>query len=43
VILGAGTAELVAALVLGTEPPFEPAPFDPARVDRDPAGRFRQT
>jgi glycine oxidase len=31
VILGGGTAELVAALVLGDEPPFDPAPFDPMR------------
>ena len=31
VILGAGTAELVAALVLGGEPPFDPEPFDTAR------------
>ncbi len=33
VILGAGSAELAAALILGTEPPFDPAPFDPARFD----------
>ena len=31
VILGAGSAEQVAALILGAEPPFEPAPFDPLR------------
>ena len=31
VILGAGSAELAAALILGTEPPIEPAPFDPGR------------
>ena len=31
VILGAGSAELAAALVLGDDPPFEPAPFDPMR------------
>jgi glycine/D-amino acid oxidase-like deaminating enzyme len=31
VILGAGTAELVAAQLLGGEPPFDPAPFDPRR------------
>jgi glycine/D-amino acid oxidase-like deaminating enzyme len=37
VILGAGTAELAAALVLGAEPPFDPAPFDPARFDREGA------
>ena len=43
VILGAGTAELVAALVLGTEPPVDPAPFDPARFDREGAGSFTQT
>ncbi|MGZ4130927.1 MAG: NAD(P)/FAD-dependent oxidoreductase [Actinomycetota bacterium] len=31
VILGAGTGRLVASIVLGTEPPFDPAPFDPMR------------
>jgi glycine/D-amino acid oxidase-like deaminating enzyme len=31
VILGAGSAELAAALILGTESPFDLAPFDPAR------------
>lgn len=31
VINGAGTAELVAAVVLGEDPPFDPSPFDPAR------------
>ncbi len=31
VILGGGSAELVAALVLGADPPFDPAPFDPLR------------
>ena len=31
VILGAATGEQLAALVLGTDPPFENAPFDPAR------------
>lgn len=31
VILAGGTAALVAAQVLGTEPPFDPAPFDPMR------------
>jgi glycine/D-amino acid oxidase-like deaminating enzyme len=31
VILGGGTAELVAAFALGREPPFDPAPFDPMR------------
>ena len=31
VILGGGTARLVASLVLGTQAPFGPAPFGPAR------------
>jgi glycine/D-amino acid oxidase-like deaminating enzyme len=31
VILGAGTARLVAAMVAGAEPPFDPGPFDPFR------------
>ncbi|MGE5225591.1 MAG: NAD(P)/FAD-dependent oxidoreductase [Planctomycetaceae bacterium] len=31
VILGAGTARLVASIVLGTDPPYDPAPFDPLR------------
>jgi glycine/D-amino acid oxidase-like deaminating enzyme len=31
VLLGGGTAELVASLVMGDEPPFDPAPFDPSR------------
>ncbi len=31
VILGAGTAQLVASSILGNEPPFDPAPFDPLR------------
>lgn len=31
VILGGGTAELVAAFILDREPPFDPAPFDPMR------------
>jgi len=35
VIVGAGSAELAAALVLGAEPPLDPAPFDPARFDRE--------
>jgi glycine/D-amino acid oxidase-like deaminating enzyme len=35
VILGAGSAELAAALILGTEPPSDPAPFDPARFARE--------
>jgi len=34
VILGAASAELTAALVLGEEPSFEPAPFDPLRFER---------
>ena len=33
VILGAGSAQLTAALVFGDDPPFEPAPFDPTRSD----------
>ena len=35
VINGAGTAELVAATVLGHEPPFGPIPFDPFRFEAD--------
>jgi D-hydroxyproline dehydrogenase subunit beta len=31
VILSGGTAELVAATVLGDPPPFDPSPFDPRR------------
>lgn len=31
VILGAGTAELVAAQLAGDDPPFDPTPFDPLR------------
>jgi D-hydroxyproline dehydrogenase subunit beta len=31
VILGAGTGELVASLLLGEDPPFDPAPFEPLR------------
>lgn len=31
VILGAGTAKLVGSIVLGTELPYDPAPFDPHR------------
>jgi glycine/D-amino acid oxidase-like deaminating enzyme len=31
VILGAGTAALVASTILGEDPPFDPAPFDPLR------------
>ncbi len=33
VILGAGTAELLAAQLAGEEPPFDPAPFDPLRFE----------
>jgi D-hydroxyproline dehydrogenase subunit beta len=33
VILGAGTAQLVAAQLAGGTPPFDPAPFDPLRFD----------
>jgi glycine/D-amino acid oxidase-like deaminating enzyme len=33
VILGAASAEQVAALVLGRAPPFEAAPFDPMRFE----------
>ncbi|MEO8423984.1 MAG: FAD-binding oxidoreductase [Actinomycetota bacterium] len=33
VILGAGTAKLVASIVLGGAPPFDAAPFDPFRFD----------
>ena len=33
VILGAGTAQLVASIVLGGAPPFDPVPFDPFRFD----------
>ena len=33
VILGAASAEQLTALVLETDPPFENAPFDPARFD----------
>lgn len=31
VILGGGTATLVRSMVLGTEPPYDPVPFDPFR------------
>lgn len=31
VILGGGTAKLVASIVLGTERPYDPSPFDPRR------------
>ena len=33
VILGAGTAQLVASLILGGEPPFDPTPFEPMRFE----------
>ncbi len=33
VILGAGSAEQAAALILGSEPPFEPTRFDPGRFE----------
>jgi D-hydroxyproline dehydrogenase subunit beta len=33
VILGGGTAQLVRAMVLGEDLPFDPAPFDPHRFD----------
>lgn len=33
VILGAGTAQLAASIVLGGPPPFDAAPFDPFRFD----------
>ena len=35
VIVGAGTAQLVAAQVTNEEPPFDPGPFDPLRFDGD--------
>jgi D-hydroxyproline dehydrogenase subunit beta len=31
VILGGGTGRLVTSMALGTEPPFDPVPFDPLR------------
>ena len=34
VILGGGTATLVAAMVQQAPPPFDPAPFDPLRFER---------
>jgi glycine/D-amino acid oxidase-like deaminating enzyme len=37
VILGAGSAELAAALVLDDAPPFDPAPFDPMRFEQEEA------
>ena len=33
VILGAGTAQLLASQLLGHDPPFDPAPFDPRRFE----------
>jgi glycine/D-amino acid oxidase-like deaminating enzyme len=36
VILGAGTSQLVAAQLLGDDPPFDPAPFDPGRFPTAP-------
>jgi D-hydroxyproline dehydrogenase subunit beta len=33
VILGSGTAKLVTSIVMGEQPPFDPAPFDPFRFD----------
>ncbi|HEX9123295.1 MAG TPA: FAD-binding oxidoreductase [Actinomycetota bacterium] len=38
VILGGGTAELATALLLGAEPPLDPAPFDPLRFERREPG-----
>ena len=39
VILGGGTAELVRAIVVGEDPPFDPAPFRPDRfAGRDSGG-----
>ncbi len=38
VILGAASAEQVAALVLGDEPPFDPASLDPGRFDTEEVG-----
>jgi glycine/D-amino acid oxidase-like deaminating enzyme len=35
VILGAGTAQLVASQIAGEQPPFDPAPFDPLRFERE--------
>lgn len=37
VILGAGTAKLVASMVGGGEPPFDPTPFGPFRFDEGSA------
>jgi sarcosine oxidase subunit beta len=33
VILAAGTAQLVRAMIAGDEPPFDPTPFDPLRFE----------
>ena len=33
VILGAGTAQLIASIVTGEPPPFDATPFDPFRFD----------
>ena len=33
VILGAGTAQLVAAQIAGDPPPFDASPYDPLRFD----------
>ena len=33
VILGSGTAQLVASQIAGEAPPFDPAPFDPLRFE----------
>ena len=34
VILGAGTARLVAAQIAGEEPPFDPSLYDPLRFEQ---------
>ena len=39
VINGAGTGELVAAIVSGEPPPFDASAFDPFRFDRDASAR----
>jgi D-hydroxyproline dehydrogenase subunit beta len=36
ILLGGGTGALVAALVSGDEPPFDPGPFDPSRFVGSP-------
>jgi sarcosine oxidase subunit beta len=38
VILGGGTATLAASMVLGDDPPFDPAPYAPARFHRPQEG-----